>query len=139
MDKLNNIQALLGEGQVSTGVDDDSSPWTHYPKPRHLYEGTDSEDDEDIMREGKVKQSQSSWQPAAAGTSGKTAPFTVELKLLMVLSEHSSGNHQPTDLPNYQLQLGQLAFEGESFCPWQTVKKYPYAYIGVANRHKVLH
>jgi hypothetical protein len=72
MDKLSKLQALLPEVKVSKTAE--SSPWTHYPKPTHLYEGTDSEDDEEIMRWGKMEQSQmsqSSWVPAGAETGGK--------------------------------------------------------------------
>lgn len=32
------------------------------------------------------------------------------------------------------LQMGELAPEGESFCPWQVVKKYPHVYIEAAFR-----
>ena len=101
MDELSKLQALLGEGQVSMGADEDSSPWTHYAKPKHLYEGTDSEDDEDIMREGRVEQSQSSWKPGAAGTSGKTDLLVVGLPLLMGIRRHIRSppnyrTHQPS-------------------------------------------
>jgi hypothetical protein len=42
-----------------------------------------------------------------------------------------------SDINEYQLQVGELASESESFCPFQTIKKYPYIYIGNANRQKV--
>ena len=46
------------------------------------------------------------------------------------------GTHQ--DFEEYrQLQLGELAKEGEDFCPFEAIKKYPYTYIGVANRQTV--
>ena len=50
-----------------------------------------------------------------------------------------SDDHETTTSNEYQLTLGDLAAEDESFCPWQTVKKYPYTYVGIANRSKVIH
>jgi hypothetical protein len=41
------------------------------------------------------------------------------------------------DFKEYQLQQGQLAAERERFVPWQAIKKYPYSFIGRANRELV--
>jgi hypothetical protein len=51
MDRLNRLQALLGDNQVEgeNTPGDDSPPWTHWEKPKHIYEGTDSEDDEQAI------------------------------------------------------------------------------------------
>jgi hypothetical protein len=138
MDKLNKLQALLGEDQVATGGEADESPWTHYPKPKHLYEGTDSEDDEDIIRAGKqaAQVAGRSWQPDAEA-SGKTSLSLCWCALLTGAPGRTTDDQQPTEVTDYQLEFGQLATEGESFCPWQIIKKYPYAYIGNANRNKV--
>ncbi len=46
-------------------------------------------------------------------------------------------NTVPRDCPEYHLQIGELPTDGESFCTFQTVKRYPYAYIGTANRQRV--
>ncbi|TGO84134.1 hypothetical protein BPOR_0545g00060 [Botrytis porri] len=44
----------------------------------------------------------------------------------------------PNDFPEYKnLEYGQLAAEGESFCPWKTVSQYAYRYVGHANRPRV--
>ena len=49
MDKLNKLQALTGDLNV---VGEESAfQATTYVKPQHLYEGTDSEDDEYIVSE----------------------------------------------------------------------------------------
>ena len=57
--------------------------------------------------------------------------------LLTANLEGMSDHHPETAVGEYQLTLGDLAPEGESFCPWQTVKKYPYTFVGVASRSKV--
>lgn len=44
---------------------------------------------------------------------------------------------QPKKFNGYDLKLGELAPEGESFVPWAALKKYPYTYIGNANRQNV--
>ena len=69
MDEFSKMQALLREDQASTDVDADDSPW-NYAKPEHLYEGTDSEDDEDIIG-GRVEPPQSYWNSVAAEAPGK--------------------------------------------------------------------
>lgn len=78
MDRLSKVQALLGgEDQVSTGGDDEDSPWK-YVKAKHVYEGTDSEDDEDIIR-GRFEPPQSYWNPAAtsAEAPGKRGVWVI--------------------------------------------------------------
>jgi hypothetical protein len=55
MDKVSKLQALLGEGDVS----EEPVDWDHYAphaKTRHLYEGTESDDDK-IITSGKVDNS----------------------------------------------------------------------------------
>ncbi|KAH8815693.1 hypothetical protein F5884DRAFT_627218, partial [Xylogone sp. PMI_703] len=37
----------------------------------------------------------------------------------------------------YRFELGELADDAERFCLWHTVKKYPYDFVGTANRDKV--
>jgi hypothetical protein len=76
MDELSKLQDSLGEDQVAEAAESDNLPWTHYPKPKHLYEGTDSEDDEDIMRNGRVEQ-YSSWDAASAADATGKITFTV--------------------------------------------------------------
>jgi hypothetical protein len=54
MDKLSRLQALTGDEEVYDGVyeEEEESKFEPFmfptPQPRHLYEGTDSEDDEII-------------------------------------------------------------------------------------------
>lgn len=66
MDEPSNVADFLRETKDKSSVKAADSSWTYYPKPKHLYEGTDSEDDETIMREGRAGSSQSAWKPAAA-------------------------------------------------------------------------
>lgn len=141
MDRLNKLQAVWGEDQVSTTAA--ASTWTHSPKPAHLYEGTDSEDDEEITARGRIEQPQSSWVPTAGGAGagagiggGGKSDLLHSLALANRLLERIS-DQQPSELPNHQLQFGELADATEGFCPWQVVKKYPYAHIGVTNGERV--
>jgi len=54
MDKLNRLQALTGDEDVC-GEESAFEPFMFpTPKPEHLYEGTDSDDDELIMSRGRV-------------------------------------------------------------------------------------
>ncbi|KAG0646862.1 Good for full DBP5 activity 2 [Hyphodiscus hymeniophilus] len=122
MDKLSKLQALLPEIQVS--ATEAGSPWAHPPKPAHLYEGTDSDDDEEIMRQGRISQHQ-------IGQSSET--FNAE-----GTGEVSNEPSQPRTERNVDLEMGQLAIGGDAFCPWQAIKKYPYTYIGSANRDSVV-
>jgi hypothetical protein len=41
------------------------------------------------------------------------------------------------DFPQYNLQLGEEAPEAEVFCALKAVEKYPYQYVGAANRYTV--
>jgi hypothetical protein len=56
---------------------------------------------------------------------------------MQTLIKHIGSNTVPNAFSKYDLPVGELAADGESFCLFQTVKKYPYAYIGNANRQKV--
>ena len=138
MDKLSKLKALLPELQVATTEED--SPWTHYPKPKHLYEGTDSEDDEEIMRQGKMLQP----QPVQSHCTLPGAETRGEAEMALLASEvtdtgAASITHgkPPPELIKYKLEMGQLGAVGEVFCPWQLIRKYPYTYIGLANRNTV--
>jgi len=54
MDKLNRLQALTGDENVC-GEESAFEPFMFpTPRPQHLYEGTDSDDDELIMSGGRV-------------------------------------------------------------------------------------
>ncbi|TAQ85877.1 hypothetical protein B7494_g5779 [Chlorociboria aeruginascens] len=150
MDKIQRLQALLGdvaltdvadfadkaeevepavveENPVDTKQEPDDVkeeiPFQPFMFPsvrsRHIYEGTDSEDDEYITSGGHVDTKERATAPAHVPSK----PAKVEF------SEFKDYHH---------LQLGQLAAEGESFCPFQTIKKYPYVYIGVSNRQRVV-
>lgn len=46
MDKLNKLKALTGEGEVSVDTTA-SGTWSYNAKAQHIYEGTDSEEDEE--------------------------------------------------------------------------------------------
>ena len=81
MDRLSKLQALQGEDQVSVSGHADDSPW-NYAKPKHLYEGTDSEDDEDIIR-GRIEPPPGYWNSAAAGAPGKIEVRVVRMALLI--------------------------------------------------------
>lgn len=55
MDKINRLQALLGEEVTS----EESYDWNRHAhaKPTHLYEGTDSDDDE-VITSGKLSKAE---------------------------------------------------------------------------------
>lgn len=58
--------------------------------------------------------------------------------LLCVTLLITSTSDEPVEWQEYKLELGQLAKEDEeTFCPWQTIKKYPYTYIGKTNSENV--
>ncbi|KAI9050016.1 hypothetical protein LZ554_006161 [Drepanopeziza brunnea f. sp. 'monogermtubi'] len=68
-------------------------------------------------------------------SSGAAAAAT---KSVGLTEELGSSVSQPSkELIQYDLEPGELAPEGESFVPWAALKKYPYMYIGVANKQKV--
>lgn len=54
MEKLNRLQALAGDADVCGEESAFQPPMFPAPKPQHLYEGTDSEDDEVIISRGRV-------------------------------------------------------------------------------------
>jgi len=58
------------------------------------------------------------------------------LAILDVYLFESAKEFVPNDFPEYQLEYGQLATEGEPFCPWQVLRRYPYVYIGGGNKDK---
>jgi hypothetical protein len=137
MDKLNRLQALTRDANVC-GEEFASQPFL-FPsaKPQHLYEGTDSDDDEVVISRSKVVSSNTNkYFNASASQSGlpnmlSGLPHFMDANLLQ------GRNTLSNTFPKYDLQVGELAADGESFCPFQTVKKYPYAYIGNANRQRV--
>lgn len=43
-----------------------------------------------------------------------------------------------TDFKEYQMKVGELATETESFCSFQSIKRYPFMYMGNTNRQKVV-
>jgi hypothetical protein len=54
MDRLNRLQALTGDAYIC-GEESAFQPFVlPMPKPQHLYEGTDSDDDEVIISRGRV-------------------------------------------------------------------------------------
>ena len=60
MDKLGRLQALTGNQDIVSQIMNGDDGWgeprrEHYVKPLHLYEGTDSDDDEFITSEGRSK------------------------------------------------------------------------------------
>ena len=60
-----------------------------------------------------------------------------ETRLLTLSIAGDGVDEPPQQFVTYQLQQGQLTAEGEKFIPWAAVKKYPYTYVGVANRQRV--
>ncbi|KAN0114967.1 hypothetical protein V8E51_004511 [Hyaloscypha variabilis] len=118
MDKLNRLQALTGEEDVC-GEESAFQPFMFpAPKPQHLYEGTDSDSDEIIMSRGRI---------TLGNSRGDFKPSEIQ----------SGQGPTPREFPRFDLQIGELAGDGESFCPFQSVKRYPYTYIGTTNRQRV--
>jgi hypothetical protein len=52
MDKLSKLESLLGEDQVSS-EDNATSPWANV-RSKYVYEGTDSEDDDEEIISGRA-------------------------------------------------------------------------------------
>ena len=137
MDKLNRLQALTGDANVCGEAFASQPSMFASAKPQHLYEGTDSDDDEIVISRTKV---------VSSSTNKDFNPSTSHSGLSVMLSGHrlpwtlicyTGRNTVSSAFPKYDLQVGELAADGESFCPFQTVKRYPYAYIGNANRQRV--
>jgi hypothetical protein len=137
MEKVIKLQDLLGEEKVTEELID----WGRFShaKPQHLYEGTDSDDDE-IITSRRVDNPRSDvFEPDIRHISSKSnaqsAVFiTTTLRQSIVAP---SDVILPDNYKEYQLQVGELAVDGEQFCSFQTIKKYPYLYISNANRQKV--
>jgi hypothetical protein len=75
MDKLGKLQVLLGE-QI---VGEDTHKWDPVPaKPQHLYEGTDSEDDEVITRRGAAVVGRPTQKPVFEPNPGKKIAIQIQ-------------------------------------------------------------
>lgn len=137
MDNISKLQALMGEQDVSG----DSNNWVQIPaKPQHLYEGTDSEDDEVITSRGAVAIKPTIPKLNFTPTPGKSLLYPIcPLKGSETdfAATQSAVKIPPRNFKDYKLQVGELAPEGESFCPFQTIKKYPHVYVSNANRQRV--
>ena len=79
MDRLSKLHALLGDGQVASTAAPEASRRSRSSKPAHLYEGSDSDSEEEMMARGRVEweQRQTAWAPTAgertAGVGAVTA------------------------------------------------------------------
>jgi hypothetical protein len=81
MDKLSRLQALLGNDQVEG--ENDFPLWNHSAaKPKHLYEGTDAEDDEQIITRRVDIYEEASWAPATETGAGKRVFYLVKASFL---------------------------------------------------------
>lgn len=112
MDSANEPQALPGEQKVSGDANTDDRQPFQWPKASNVYEGTDSDSDEAIT----------------SGATARPNPMQIVGPVEALPS---------IEFEDCLLRKGQLCKDGESFCPWQTVKTYPYLNIGNTNRSKV--
>ncbi|PQE18665.1 qde-2-interacting protein [Rutstroemia sp. NJR-2017a BVV2] len=113
--RMDRLKALTGDQEVYDAPAETQEPPVGYKvRAQNIYEGSDSEEDMTaIMKAGLNKEQY-----------GTSAP--------LLFPELGSN-----EFPEYKLQYGELAPEGEGFCLWKTVTKYPYSYIGNANRAMV--
>ncbi|KAA8568687.1 hypothetical protein EYC84_007688 [Monilinia fructicola] len=111
---------------------------------RHIYEGSSEEDNTPptartpILNTSKRRRNapKSQRKVYSSGDGGED----------MTAGTHSGMNQRfhdpelgPNDFLEYKgLEYGQLAPEGESFCLWNTVTKYPYRYGGDGNKQKIV-
>ncbi len=137
MDKLNRLQALTGDANIC-GEEFASQPFL-FPsaKPQHLYEGTDSDDDEVVINRSKVVSSSTNKYFSPSASQSGLPIMLSGLPHFMKADCYAGRNTVSNTFPEYDLQVGELAADGEGFCPFQTIKNYPYAYIGNANRQRV--
>lgn len=61
-------------------------------------------------------------------------PVLVVVSKLMVFEERLP---PATGFKDFRAKSGTLSAPGETFCLWNTIKKYPQVYIGNANRERV--
>lgn len=124
MDKLKKLQALTGQ---SGG--DLAEP----QQPR--YDPTDSGSDSDeYLTSGRGVKNDGN-----KATVIYTPLGTYSINFHCPVADiNSTIGDPPKEFAGYDLKQGQLAPEDESFVPWAVVKKYPYSYIGVANKQRVL-
>ncbi|PQE14580.1 qde-2-interacting protein [Rutstroemia sp. NJR-2017a WRK4] len=114
---MDRLKGLTGDEEVFDAPAETQEPPVEYKvRAQNIYEGSDSEEDMTaIMKAGFNKQQY-----------GTSAP--------LLFPELGSN-----EFPEYKLlQFGEMAPEGEGFCLWKTVTKYPYSYIGNANRAMVV-
>ncbi|ESZ98015.1 hypothetical protein SBOR_1546 [Sclerotinia borealis F-4128] len=159
-DRIDRLRALTGQQEVydNTSMEETqgevedtlSLPEGYTFRAHNVYEGTSEEDDtpppprapnlKKSNKRNKVPQPQ--WKEDSDWDGGDN--MTARMRAGMNQSLHGSSapllypELGSNDFPEYKgLEYGQLAAEGESFCPWKTVMQYPHRYVGNANRSKV--
>ncbi|KAM3068689.1 hypothetical protein ACMFMG_010868 [Clarireedia jacksonii] len=113
--RIDRLKALTGNQEVYVAPAETQEPPVGYKvRAQNIYEGSDSE--EDLTARMKAGLNKTQYRTSAP----------------LLLPELGSN-----EFPEYKLEYGELAPEGEAFCLWKTVTGYPYSYIGNANRSMV--
>ncbi|KAI9645802.1 hypothetical protein NHQ30_005236 [Ciborinia camelliae] len=163
-DRIDRLRALTGQKEVydDSGMEETQQevgdafvlPEGYKIVAHNIYEGTSEEDNTppaaQTTKSNKSNKSnqrrnvpEQMWRGDSDGGSGEN----LTAKMRAGMNEGLHGSSAPllypelgaNDFKEYKgLEYGQLAAEGESFCPWKTVTQYPNRYVGSANRPKVM-
>jgi hypothetical protein len=134
MKKQAKVQTPNAEKMAEARPQSPPIDWSQYVvKPQHIYDGTDSEDDEVVT----------SRKPYVSTLTQLIPKLDFHGESPIVVRRFCHNLTQfidrlpPTNFKDYKFKLGELSAPGESFCSWNAIKKYPYAYMGNKNRDKV--
>ncbi|RFU34771.1 hypothetical protein B7463_g1514, partial [Scytalidium lignicola] len=115
---IQRLRDLIGEDDIWEDHSQIKPPTSPVPSAKGPSEKTESSDDEVITRNVIPPKDESGELVHGSHTATKSVSI-----------------HSPTR--KYQLQMGELAEDTERFCIWQTIKRYPYEFVGTANRERV--
>ncbi|KAF7949015.1 hypothetical protein EAE96_008191 [Botrytis aclada] len=156
-DRLDRLRALTGQQEVYDNPDMEETqtesedtfvlPEGFTIKVHNVYEGTSEEEDSPPQsKPGKSKQRSNVSEQYQNEDLEFDDGENITARMRAGMNQHHYGSSAPllypelgpNDFPEYkELEYGQLAAEGESFCPWKTVSQYAYRYVGHANRPRV--
>ncbi|ATZ54582.1 hypothetical protein BCIN_10g05730 [Botrytis cinerea B05.10] len=156
-DRVDRFRALTGQQEVYDNPDMEEPqtesedafvlPEGFTIKAQNIYEGTSEEEDSPPQsKPGKSEQRSNAPQQYQNEDHEFDDGENATARMRAGMNQYQYGSSAPllypelgpNDFQEYKkLEYGQLAAEGESFCPWKTVSQYAYRYIGHANRPKV--
>ncbi|KAF7930238.1 hypothetical protein BELL_0073g00070 [Botrytis elliptica] len=156
-DRVDRFRALTGQQEVYDNPDMEETqteseeafvlPEGFTIKSHNIYEGTSEEEDSPPQSNaGKSKQRSNVPEQHQNEDLQFDDGENITAGMRAGMNQHHYGSSAPllypelgpNDFQEYKkLDYGQLAPEGESFCPWKTVSQYAYRYVGHANRPRV--